>query len=281
MPEGHLLHRLARDQQELVGKELAATSPQGRFAEGAAALDGRSLLGVEAYGKHLHHRYDTDRGLHVHLGMQGKWLRLATTPPRPQVRLRLATPALAWVLIAPSTCALIDDRLLVDLGPDGPRAALRQGVDLRGVEAVLVTHAHPDHHAWPAWMWRGWAEQNRPLTLIAPPAVLDAARPHLDPTVEAIEVSAGDRLHVAGYDVVAVPATHAGPAAGPAVLYDLTGPDGTRILWATDTGVLSAAALDLVADRAYDAVLLDLTSAHLPDHHDLRTWPEQVDELRR
>lgn len=179
------------------------------------------------------------------------------------------------------TSALIDDRLLVELGPDGPRAALRQGVDLRAVEVVLVTHAHPDHHAWPAWMWRGWAEGRRPLTLVAPAAVLAAAWPHLDPTVEAIEVSAGDRLHVAGYDVVAVPATHAGPAAGPAVLYDVTGPDGTRILWATDTGVLTGAALELVGDGAYDAVLLDLTSAHLPDHHDLRTWPEQVAELRR
>lgn len=141
VPEGHLLHRLARDQQELVGKQLAATSPQGRFAEGAAALDGRSLLGVEAYGKHLHHRYDTDRGLHVHLGMQGKWLRLATTPPRPQVRLRLATPALAWDLIAPSTCALIDDvgwkDVVAGLGPD----PLRHDADPDRAYAGL--HAFP------------------------------------------------------------------------------------------------------------------------------------------
>ena len=41
MPEGHLLHRLARDQTELIGRETRATPPQGRFAEGAAALDGR------------------------------------------------------------------------------------------------------------------------------------------------------------------------------------------------------------------------------------------------
>jgi adenosylcobinamide kinase/adenosylcobinamide-phosphate guanylyltransferase len=65
------------------------------------------------------------------------------------------------------------------------------------------------------------------------------------------------------------------------VLYDLTGPDGTTLLWATDTGVLGDAALSSVAGRAYDAVLLDLTSAHLPLHHDLTTWPQQVAELRR
>lgn len=56
-----------------MGEELSASSPQGRFPYGAAELDGRSLLGVEAYGKHLHHRFAGHRGLHVHLGMQGKW----------------------------------------------------------------------------------------------------------------------------------------------------------------------------------------------------------------
>ena len=55
MPEGHLLHRLARDQGTLVGPVIQASSPQGRFAEGAAALHGRTLVAVEAHGKHLHH----------------------------------------------------------------------------------------------------------------------------------------------------------------------------------------------------------------------------------
>jgi endonuclease-8 len=124
MPEGHLLHRLARDQAELVGSAVAASSPQGRFAGGAAALDGRPLLAVEAYGKHLHHRFEGEGpGLHTHLAMQGKWIRLAAdTAPRPQVRIRLATQAVAWDLIAPGTCELIDqstwEGLVAALGPD-------------------------------------------------------------------------------------------------------------------------------------------------------------------
>ena len=201
--------------------------------------------------------------------------------PNPWCRCPACRAALDLGLVRGQTSALVDGRLLIDLGPDGPRAALRHGVSLADVDTVLVTHGHPDHHAWPAWMWRGWAAGRRPLTLVAPPAVLEDARRRLDDTVTTVEVRAGDRVSVNGYDVVALPAHHAGPEVGPAVLYDLTGPDGQRLLWGTDTGVLPAQALELAQDRAYDLAALELTSAHLPLHLDLTTWPEQVAELRR
>ncbi len=130
MPEGHVLHRLARDQAELIGNEVRISSPQGRFADGAAALDGLRLEAVEAYGKHLYHRFvgEGGPGLHTHLGMQGKWIRLmGDRPPRPQVRVRLATAGVAWDLIAPATCELLDqdgwEELVGSLGPDPLAAA--------------------------------------------------------------------------------------------------------------------------------------------------------------
>ena len=53
MPEGHTLHRLARDLgRDLVGHTLAVSSPQGRFAE-AEGLSGTELVQVSARGKHL------------------------------------------------------------------------------------------------------------------------------------------------------------------------------------------------------------------------------------
>ena len=201
--------------------------------------------------------------------------------PNPWCSCPACRAALAEGLVRGQTSALVDGRLLLDLGPDGPRSALRAGLSLAAVDTVLVTHGHPDHHAWPAWMWRGWAAGRRPLTLVAPPAVVADARPHLDDTVTAIEVRAGEQVHVNGYDVVALPAAHAGPSAGPAVVYDLTGPDGARLLWGTDTGVLPEQALELATGRDYDLVALELTSAHLPHHLDLTTWPEQAAELRR
>jgi adenosylcobinamide kinase/adenosylcobinamide-phosphate guanylyltransferase len=197
--------------------------------------------------------------------------------PNPWCACRGCAAAREDGVVRRQTSALLDGRLLLELGHDGVRSAQ----DLTAVEAVLVTHAHPDHHAVPAWMWRGWAAGRRPLTLVAPPVVVAHARERLDPTVQTVEVRAGDRVTVAGYDVRVVPATHADESAGPAVLYDISAPDGARLLWATDTGVLGEPALQLVSGRAYGAVLLDLTSAHLPDHHDLMTWPQQVAELRR
>jgi formamidopyrimidine-DNA glycosylase len=75
--------------------------------------------------------------------MRGKWLRFSpvTGPGLPQVRLRLAVPGVAWDLIAPSTCELLDEEgrsaLVAGLGPD----PLRPGADRE--EAYRLVAAHP------------------------------------------------------------------------------------------------------------------------------------------
>lgn len=74
MPEGHSVHRIARQfDRNIVGRTVAASSPQGRFAEGAAILDGREALEVRAVGKQMFLRFDGDVWLRVHLGMYGAW----------------------------------------------------------------------------------------------------------------------------------------------------------------------------------------------------------------
>ena len=73
MPEGHTIHRAARDLSGvLVGSTIDVTSPQGRFTGGAAVLDGRECLHVEAYGKYLLAEFSDNVFLHVHLGLFGK-----------------------------------------------------------------------------------------------------------------------------------------------------------------------------------------------------------------
>jgi endonuclease VIII len=52
---------------------VRASSPQGRFAAGAEALDGRRLLAATAVGKQLFLEFEEDRILRVHLGLYGAW----------------------------------------------------------------------------------------------------------------------------------------------------------------------------------------------------------------
>ncbi|PLC12595.1 formamidopyrimidine-DNA glycosylase [Kocuria flava] len=74
MPEGHSVHRLARQFADcFAGQALAASSPQGRFADGAAALDGAVLEGARAHGKQLFLDFAGDRVLRSHLGLYGAW----------------------------------------------------------------------------------------------------------------------------------------------------------------------------------------------------------------
>lgn len=102
---------------------MSASSPQGRFAHGAALIDGRVVDGTDAWGKHLFHRYD-DLWLHVHLGLFGKFRDGRGDAPDPQGALRLRlTTADHWVeLRGPTACEVMTeaerDVLLARLGPD-------------------------------------------------------------------------------------------------------------------------------------------------------------------
>lgn len=74
MPEGHSVHRIALQfRRDFVGHRVAASSPQGRFTEGARELDGRRILTSTAVGKHLLLEFEGERTLHVHLGLYGSW----------------------------------------------------------------------------------------------------------------------------------------------------------------------------------------------------------------
>ena len=79
MVEGHSVHRVAFSHtQRLVGKRFAASSPNGRFLEGAKAIDGKQFQRIEAVGKNLFAFFgEVDLAtmvcVHVHFGMSGAW----------------------------------------------------------------------------------------------------------------------------------------------------------------------------------------------------------------
>jgi endonuclease-8 len=74
VPEGHSVHRITRQfERNFVGHTVRASSPQGRFAVGAAELDGRRMIDARAVGKQMFLGFDGDVWLRVHLGMYGAW----------------------------------------------------------------------------------------------------------------------------------------------------------------------------------------------------------------
>jgi adenosylcobinamide kinase/adenosylcobinamide-phosphate guanylyltransferase len=183
------------------------------------------------------------------------------------------------------TAALVDDTLLLDCGPEAPRAAVRLGRDFTAVRHMLLTHAHADHVGPSVLEWRRWARHTEPLDIVGPPAVIRLCREWTDRgdhTLRWHEVHAGDRLTVGSYDVRVLEANH-DLAFGPPVLYDVTDGDGRRLLWGQDTGPLTGNAIEAMRDAAYDVVFLEETAgdATLAGHLDLITWPLAIADLRR
>ncbi|GEL93975.1 Fpg/Nei family DNA glycosylase [Cellulomonas composti] len=177
MPEGHTVHRVARQLElDLVGRPLAVTSPQGRFAAGAARLDGHVLRRSSVVGKHLFLEFDPGV-LRVHLGLYGAWdfygrlssmapgeaawgslgaprLRRAVRmgederetgvlpsefppPPVGQVRVRLASDETVADLRGPSACeVLTPDETAAVIARLGPDPAAETDLAAAGEEMV-------------------------------------------------------------------------------------------------------------------------------------------------
>lgn len=187
------------------------------------------------------------------------------------------------------TSALVDGLILFDLGPHVTHAAQAAGRDLARLAAVFVTHAHNDHCDPAHLFYRQWVT-HRPLPVHGPPAVVESIRPWLNPAGSAVSlhpVASGDLVRVHGYDVRVLPADH--HALGDAVLYDVTGPGGGRLLYATDTGPWTPDAGRWIERYAaelgpYDVVLLEETfglRAREPGHHDLASFADAAADLRR
>jgi endonuclease VIII len=125
MPEGHTIHRLARDHATwFAGAPVRVSSPQGRFADAAAQLDGRTFAGSDAHGKHLFHRFDRGGTVHIHLGLFGKvFAHQAPAPePRATVRYRVDGGERTIDLVGATACELLDpdavEAVVTRLGPD-------------------------------------------------------------------------------------------------------------------------------------------------------------------
>jgi len=126
MPEGHTIHRIAKDHSPLLtGRPVSVSSPQGRFSADAALVDGLVLDRIEPFGKHLFYWWANGLVGHVHLGLFGKF-RVARGPEVPPVqglvRMRMTTDLGTIDLAGPTDCSIGSadsrDAIVARLGPD-------------------------------------------------------------------------------------------------------------------------------------------------------------------
>ncbi|MGL4173873.1 MAG: bifunctional adenosylcobinamide kinase/adenosylcobinamide-phosphate guanylyltransferase [Actinomycetota bacterium] len=149
----------------------------------------------------------------------------------------------------------MDDRLLLDCGPETPRAALRHQGSLQSLSHIAITRDSPDHSAPMALLSRSWAKNAEPFTVIGPPSVIASWSSWTSPTdqVRWQVAMPGDVIPVAHYELRVLAATQDDTEA---VIYDVTCSDNTRLLYAPSIVPLPQGTVTATAGRDFDLVLL-------------------------
>ena len=159
---------------------------------------------------------------------------------------------------------------------------------------VLITHGHPDHLAPEFLLWREWIPGLQLLHVHGPAGAIDRCRHWVGPAspVEFHVVQPGTTIdaHTPSgvYSIRVLQAAHGHGngdlLADEAVLYDITDPEGTSLLYATDTGAFNAEQSAQVVGRAFDIMLVDESFGFKEDHGtghlDLTTLPAMLADLR-
>ena len=156
---------------------------------------------------------------------------------------------------------LVDDDLLIDLGPDVVSAALAHGLRLHRLRTVLITHAHADHFDPDVLRWRkpGFrARAPAPLTIYGPPPVLHTIEAledldQLDVTAQAVGPDEAFAVHAA--QVWTFAARHGSEAP---LLYAVER-GGNKFLYACDTGASAEEVWSALADHRFDAIIMEET----------------------
>ena len=181
--------------------------------------------------------------------------------------------------------ALINDDLIIDLGPDLHVAAFRRGKSFAKIKYALQTHPHNDH-ADPTTMYMRsnsclpqgietltYAVSKGALNVWdrvmgEPVRTSEAQERHL---INVMEIAPWQAFSLGPYEVQTVAANHATPDLEPMLFAIRDTRDGGTFFYGTDTGRLSEDTWPRLAELGwrFDAIALDHTRGFRPDleHH--------------
>lgn len=176
---------------------------------------------------------------------------------------------------------VIDEELLIDMGPSCFDNAARFGVNLSKIKTLLVTHPHEDHLYPQHLHWRNTDESLLPLTYVEKMRhggprftdipqlniygnsfVMETLRKSLDDMEELKinlhEIREGKEEKTDGYRILPVRGNH-GSQQGFSHSYIIQ-KDGKTLLYALDSGSYDEDQFALIQEYQYDAVIMEGTT---------------------
>lgn len=174
------------------------------------------------------------------------------------------------------TSYLIDEDILVDLGPDFYWQTTAFAIDLSKITRLFFTHSHLDHLAPVELRWRGegFSQVAHLLHVYGDEAIFERMFRELreaehcpltpvDLHLDIHPLQPGDMVKADDLEVLALPADHA-PAEKPLLFLFRRG--GKSLLIANDTGYFPEYAWTLLEGRKLDAVIIDCNGGTHPEY---------------
>ena len=167
---------------------------------------------------------------------------------------------------------LIDDVLALDAGS---LASILSFDEQKRLKAIILTHTHYDHmRDIPAIGW-SMIKMKTSLDIFTSAPVRNILLDYLDnsslyqdytqnppenPALRIHTIEPGNKVNIAGYEVLPLPVMHAVPTLG----LQITSPDGKKVFYSSDTGLGLA---DVWKEVSTDVLLIELTLPNAQETH--------------
>ncbi len=131
--------------------------------------------------------------------------------------------------------AVIDGKVLIDIGPDTFTHSIEHNVDFSKIEHCIITHSHKDHFYQSNILMRKYSKTGEKLNVYATAAIIDGLKGSVkkEDNVELKVLEYGEEYFVSKYKIVPLKANHGSD--GGSAIYLIS--DGiNNILYCHDTG---------------------------------------------